>query len=104
MAENHQSARFHPPVRYSVRFPAPRTHYLSVEARLPVEGESEVEIFLPVWTPGSYLVREYARNIEAVSVSGADGKPLRFTKSSKNRWLIRTDGADEVRFAYRVYC
>jgi predicted metalloprotease with PDZ domain len=104
MVENHQAARFHPPVRYTVRFPEPRTHYLSVEAQLPTEGESEVEIFLPVWTPGSYLVREYARNIEAVSVSGADGKPLPFSKSSKNRWLVRTDGAAEILFAYRVYC
>jgi predicted metalloprotease with PDZ domain len=103
MAENHQPARFHPPVRYTVRFPEPRTHYLSVEARLPVEGQSEVEVFLPVWTPGSYLVREYARNIEAISVAGAGGKPLPFAKSSKNRWLVRTDGADEILFAYRVY-
>jgi predicted metalloprotease with PDZ domain len=104
MAENHQPARFHPPVRYTVRFPEPRTHYLSVEARLPVEGECEVEIFLPVWTPGSYLVREYARNIETVSVSGADGKPLPFSKSRKNRWLIPTGGATEILIAYRVYC
>jgi predicted metalloprotease with PDZ domain len=87
-----------------VRFPEPRTHYLSVEARLPAEGESAVEIFLPVWTPGSYLVREYARNIEAVSVAGADGKPLPFAKSSKNRWLVRTEGAPEILFAYLVYC
>jgi predicted metalloprotease with PDZ domain len=105
MAENHQTARFHPPVRYTVRFPEPRTHYLSVEARLPAGDQSEVEVFLPVWTPGSYLIREYARNIEAVSVSGADGKPLPVAKSRKNRWLIRTeDGAAEILFSYRVYC
>jgi len=104
MVENHQTARFHPPVRYTVRFPDPKTHYLSVEARLPVEGESEVEIFLPVWTPGSYLIREYARNIEAISVSGPDGKPLPFSKSRKNRWLIGTGGAGEILVAYRVYC
>jgi predicted metalloprotease with PDZ domain len=104
MVENHQSARFHPPVRYTVRFPEPRTHYLSVEARLPAEGLLDVEIFLPVWTPGSYLIREYARNIEAISVSGPDGKPLPFSKSRKNRWLVRTGGAGEILFAYRVYC
>ncbi len=104
MVENHQTARFHPPVRYTVRFPEPRTHYLSVEARLPVDGQSEVEIFLPVWTPGSYLVREFARNIEPISVSGPDGKPLPFAKSRKNRWLVRTGGAVEILFTYRVYC
>src|ERR1700733_14516377 len=104
MVENHQTAWFHPPVRYTVRFPERRTHYLSVEAILPAEAQSEIEIFLPVWTPGSYLVREYARNIEAVSASGPDGKPLRFSKSRKNRWRVQTDGAVEIRFTYRVYC
>src|SRR5580658_2291122 len=104
MVENHQTARFHPPVRYTVRFTDRRTHYLSVEARLPVEGRSEVEIFMPVWTPGSYLVREYARNIEAISATDPAGNPLRFAKSRKNRWKVRTHGANEIRFTYQVYC
>jgi predicted metalloprotease with PDZ domain len=107
MVENHQPARFHPHVRYAIRFPDRRTHYLSVEAFLPVEGQAaqaEAEIFLPVWTPGSYLIREYARNIEPISVSDTAGRPLSFAKSRKNRWKVRTDGAAEIRFVYRVYC
>ncbi len=59
---------------------------------------------MPVWTPGSYLVREYARNIEAISVSDSGGKPLTFSKSRKNRWRVETGGAPEIRFSYRVYC
>jgi predicted metalloprotease with PDZ domain len=104
MAENHQAARFHPPVRYTLRFPDRRTHYLSVEACLPVEGQGTAEIFMPVWTPGSYLVREYARNIEAVSVTDASGGALSFSKSSKNRWRVQAADPGEIRFAYRVYC
>ena len=30
--------------------------------------------------------------------------PLSFSKSRKNRWRVETDGATEIRFAYRVYC
>src|SRR5580698_9969005 len=104
MVENHQTARFHPPVRYTVRFPEPSTHYAFIEAVLPAEGQSDIEIFLPVWTPGSYLIREYARNIEPISASGADGKRLQFWKSRKNRWKIQTEGTTEILFAYRVYC
>lgn len=98
MVENHQSARFHPPLRYTLRFPDPATHYLTVEARFPAEGQPELQVFLPVWTPGSYLVREYARNIEPISATG------RLCKTAKNRWTIGTGGAPEVVFAYRVYC
>jgi predicted metalloprotease with PDZ domain len=91
-------------VRYLVRFPAPQTHYVSVEALLPTAGQAEIEVFMPVWTPGSYLVREYARNIEAISVADQAGKQLTFVKSRKNRWRVETGGAAEIRFSYRVYC
>ncbi len=47
------------PIRYLLRFPAPQTHYVEVEARVPVRGSSEIELMMAVWTPGSYLVREY---------------------------------------------
>ncbi len=91
-------------VRYNVRFPAPRTNYVSVEAILPVAGQASIEVFLPVWTPGSYLVREYARNVDSVSAIDGAGKSLRVEKSRKNRWRISTGGAAEVHFRYQVYC
>src|SRR5580704_2254351 len=118
MVENHQAARFHPlaarlgmavliaatmattlttlraqtpeTVRYTVRFPDPRTHYAAIEAVFPTDGAADVEVFMPVWTPGSYLVREFARNVESISVSDAGGKALAFSKSRKNRWRIET--------------
>jgi predicted metalloprotease with PDZ domain len=89
------------PVRYQVRFPAPHTHYLEVEASIPA-GKPQVELFLPVWTPGSYLVREYARNVEDFRASAA-GKPLAWRKSRKNRWLVDAAGAPRITLNYRVY-
>jgi predicted metalloprotease with PDZ domain len=107
MVENHQPAPFHPlsgAIQYIVRFPEPRTHYVSVEARIPVPVQNEAEVFMAVWTPGSYLIREYARHVEGVVVTAANGNPLSFHKSRKNRWLIQTGASDEIRFSYRVYC
>jgi len=107
MVENHQSACFRPPsstVRYFVSFREPQTHYVSVEAHFPVAGHPEVEVFMPVWTPGSYMVREYARHVDGIQVSNPSGQPLSFAKSRKNRWQVETGGADEIRFSYRVYC
>jgi predicted metalloprotease with PDZ domain len=90
-------------VRYTVRFPEPRTHYLTVEAAIPVDAP-EVEVFMPVWTPGSYLIREFSRHVEAVAATGERGQPLSVSKSRKNRWRIETLGAREIRVDYRVYC
>ena len=44
---------------------------MDVEARVPAAGRATIEMMLPVWTPGSYLVREYARNVEGVTASAS---------------------------------
>src|SRR4029453_2219248 len=56
-----------------------------------------------VWTPGSYLVREYSRHVEGVTATAADGQTRAVTKSDKNRWRIPTGGARSVTVKYRVY-
>jgi len=134
MVENHHPASFRPPVacwpslfitlaligilttpamleaqnansvRYTVRFPNPASHYVFVDAAMPSAGQRSVEVFMPVWTPGSYLVREFARNVESIVVTDPAGRPLAFAKSRKNRWRVETGGATEIHFSYRVYC
>jgi predicted metalloprotease with PDZ domain len=91
------------PIRYTVRFPAPQTNYLEVDALVPTDGRASIEMLMAVWTPGSYLVREYERNVE--DVKAFDGaKALTVEKPLKNRWRIATGGAKDVRLTYRVYC
>jgi len=91
------------PIRYTLSFPAPQTHYMDVSASVPTERRPEVELMMAVWTPGSYLVREYERNVEAVTAAAADGRALAVVKSDKNRWRITTGGAASVTVKYRVY-
>ena len=57
---------------------------------------------MAVWTP--YVIREYAKNLEAVTARTADGRALAIDKSRKNRWRVETAGADPVIVSYRVYC
>ena len=44
------------PIRYTLNFPAPQTHYVEVTATVPTGGRPDVELMMAVWTPGSYLV------------------------------------------------
>ena len=91
------------PIAYTLRFPAPQTHYVEVEARVPTDGRPQVELAMAVWTPGSYLVREYARNVEGVTASTEGGAPLTVEKTSKNHWRIDTKQGPQVIVRYRVY-
>src|SRR6478752_4764331 len=90
------------PIRYTLRFPAPHTHYVEVEAAIPTAGRAEVEVYMATWTPGSYLIREYERNVEAVTAT-AGTRAIAVAKSTKNRWKITTGGAANVTLRYKVY-
>jgi predicted metalloprotease with PDZ domain len=91
-------------VRHTLWVGDPRAHLVSVETTVgcePVLGAPLV-LFMPVWTPGSYLVREYARHVEALAVL-ADGAPCPAVKVRKNAWRIGRDGVKELVIRYRVY-
>jgi predicted metalloprotease with PDZ domain len=91
------------PIRYTLSFPAPQTHYVEVEASVPTSAQPAIEVMMAVWTPGSYLVREYSRNVEALTARAPDGKALPVIKTVKNRWRVTTGGAPRVTVSYRVY-
>jgi predicted metalloprotease with PDZ domain len=97
------SSRAAEAIRYTLSFPDPHTHYIEVTAAVPTAGRAQVELMMAVWTPGSYLVREFSRHIEAVTASDSNGRSLAVGKSDKNRWQITTGGAPTVNVSYRVY-
>jgi len=91
------------PIRYNLSFPAPHTHYVEVSATVPTAGQSEIQLMLAVWTPGSYLVREFARHIENITAHTEKGQTLEIHKVSKNRWRVSTGKTSHVVVKYRVY-
>ena len=91
------------PIRYTLSFPAPHTHYVEVEASYPTEGRSTIDLMMAVWTPGSYLIREYQRHVEALTAVDPARRRLPVEKTRKNRWRVTTNGAKTVWLRYRVY-
>ena len=91
------------PIRYTLSFPKPETHYVEVNAVFPTQGRSQVDVAMAVWSPGSYLVREYERHVENVTASGADGSHLAVEKTRKNAWRVTSATGPSVTLSYRVY-
>lgn len=93
------------PIQYRLSFRQAATNRLDVELTVPVDGQSEIELMMPVWTPGSYLVREYARQIESISArDSVTNSPVDIEKTKKNRWKVATNGSQEIVVTYTVYC
>lgn len=93
------------PVRYDVRFPAPETHLVECTARFPREacdGDALI-VSMPVWTPGSYLVREFARLVEGMRAADETGAPLSCTRLDKARWRIARPASGAIVLSWKVY-
>ncbi len=89
-------------MRYHLSCPEPATHlfHLSLEVERPGEA---IELSLPVWTPGSYLVREFARHLEGVAATDPQGRAVPVERLDKHRFRVRAGGAATVTVSWRVY-
>jgi len=93
-----------PEISYTVSMPRPATHLLEVEMRVSwAQMPDQTELKMPVWTPGSYLVREYARHVQAFGAKDANGGDLKWRKTSKNTWQVDSKGVKEFVARYKVY-
>jgi len=92
-----------PSLRYTLSMPAPQTHYFEVKMELGSFNAEYTDVKMPVWAPGSYLVREFARHVEGLQAQTASGKPLTVEKIDKNTWRVRHPKQADFRVSYRVY-
>ena len=72
---------------YLISTPNPYTHYFEVKLILEGTSDNTTNLQMAVWTPGSYMVREYAKNVEQIKALSADGSELTVEKINKNNWL-----------------
>lgn len=89
-------------VRYRVSIPQPQTHMLTVEMTFDAEAPNP-EVYMAAWTPGSYLIREYVRNVEAVEAFTADGASVPIQKIDKATWRVEMETSGPVTVRYQVY-
>jgi len=96
-----------PDIAFTVSMLKPHTHLLDVEVRVKRRAAAEAPqaevLVMPVWTPGSYLIREFERHVQDFVAVDANGGVLQWEKINKNSWRIATNGSRDWRATYRVY-
>jgi predicted metalloprotease with PDZ domain len=103
-----QTSTTQPKIEYFLSMDQPQTHYFDVIMKLSnfdakTKQQGFIDLKMAVWTPGSYLIREYAKNVEAVSVT-SDSKAVKSDKINKNTWRVRLLAtSNEATVKYRVY-
>ena len=91
-----------PKLAYTVSMPEPQTHFFEVEMTLTDMRQRYVDLKMATWTPGSYLIREYARHVEDFTAA-AGNQSLRAEKINKNTWRIYANNAKNIKVNYKVY-
>lgn len=89
-------------VRHSLSYPQDRQQLIQVHSEFPVSA-GVTELIMPNWTPGSYLIRDYAANVDRLTVSLQDGTALAVKKISKDRWSVKLDQAGTLTVIYSVF-
>lgn len=98
-------------VHYLVQIENPQNHLVKVTLKLKKDpSQKTLEVFLPSWSPGSYLLREYSRHIRWFRATQSNGEVLFHSQVSKGSYLIdwsKSDlkkSSDEVEVSYEIYC
>ncbi|MES2799811.1 MAG: PDZ domain-containing protein [Bacteroidota bacterium] len=90
-------------IHYRLSMPKPQNHYFEVEMELSNFKDKVLNVKMPVWAPGSYLVREFAKNVNVVTAFDENNKALKVEKQAKNNWSIEKGKAKKVVVRYQVY-
>ncbi len=92
-----------PPVRYIVEPTDLAGHLFSVRCEIDAPSRDGQSLSLPAWIPGSYMIRDFARNIVSIEAS-ADGRAVTLEKIDKHTWLAGQIGEGEtLDLRYTVY-
>src|SRR3954463_10751035 len=89
---------------YNLKISQPEARRAEVALECDARGEATLDVRLPVWTPGSYLIREHQRHMDGFSASDESGRTLPVEKIDKQTWRVRSAGARRVRGSYRLGC
>ncbi|MCH2235118.1 MAG: PDZ domain-containing protein [Crocinitomicaceae bacterium] len=90
-------------VDYQLSMTKPNSHYFEVEMTITDFKDKYVDVKMPVWAPGSYLVREFSKSIGIVEAENGSGEALDVKKITKNTWRIETKGIKTLKVKYEVY-
>ncbi|MBS0433464.1 MAG: M61 family metallopeptidase [Proteobacteria bacterium] len=88
-------------ITYRVDVEDAHAHLFRVTLRVP-RPAAQQRLSLPVWIPGSYLVREFARHLSDLKAEQG-GQPVPLAQLDKATWLASCRGRGELTVTARVY-
>ncbi len=96
---------------YKLIIEAPSTHQVRVIIEGKKEsGEKKLDFFLPRWSPGSYLMREYSRHLSNIKAETKNGERLYLDQTDISTFHVNWEKSDlkksddSFTLSYLVFC
>ncbi len=90
-------------ILYKLKFVRPEQHYVEVELSFDLPENEQTLLYMPVWIPGSYMIREFSRHLDRFQVKNETGEKIHYEKISKNQWVFNSREAGKYQVSYRLY-
>ena len=90
------------PVHYTIIPVSPAAHLYEVRCRIKNPDPAGQHLSLPAWIPGSYMIRDFAKNVVQLSAKTESGQALRGTRHDKSTWTIEAC-SEGIIVTYQVY-
>ena len=88
-------------IRYRVSCPEPGSHYFAVSMRIEAPAEDGQALRLPNWIPGSYMIRDFSRNLVELRARSEEGE-IALEQIDKSSWRA-APCEGPLTLDYRVY-
>jgi predicted metalloprotease with PDZ domain len=89
-------------IRYQINLAEPEAHEFEIVLSFQAPAGTPIRVTLPAWIPGSYMIRDFARNLLDVRAHDSHGSLLPLRKTDKQTWLL-SEVEGQVQISYRVY-
>jgi predicted metalloprotease with PDZ domain len=89
------------PLHYTVAVHSAQAHLFAVSLRIDKPAKNQ-RVSLPVWIPGSYLVREFSQHLQGLQATQA-GQPVALKQLDKHRWQTAAVPGQPLELHYAVY-
>ena len=88
-------------IRYQISSDNPATHYFDIKLLIDSPDPGGQSLRMPNWIPGSYLIRDFAKNIVTLSARCGD-TILSVSQQDKSNWRLEACAGPLV-IEYKVY-
>ena len=90
-------------VRYAVDLRDRVHHLVRVTLTVPADLAPGARIVLPVWTPGSYVVRDYVHHVQWIRTVDEAGDDVPLVSDGHTAWRLPEDASGEHRVTLELY-